>query len=206
MSIYRQGTSPPTSTIKLEAVDPQKMFRALMFLIVGSVVPTTVAFMISLWLVPRNLTVLVNMVLLTLMSIGFLLGLRHILTKMNELRFLLEIADTELRLLTPNGDRIADTTAGSLLFTRVNYTRRGRYGSAWLRPGWQMRHPGGEHLIGTLMPELAWENAAHDRRIPEFELMPPPFEQLDACLRRRDDERQRRGDERRGAPPAASNP
>lgn len=120
-----------------------------------------------------------------LMVVAFLRGLRRVLTRMNELRFLLEIAGPELRLLAPNGERIADTAAGSLLFTRVNYTRRGGHGRTWLRPGWKLRHPGGEHLVGTLMPALAWGDAPHDPRTPEFELPPTSFEQLEACLRRR---------------------
>lgn len=67
---------------------------------------------------------------------------------------------------------------GTLSFKRVNYTRRGRYGSAWLRPGFHMRQPEGTHLIGTLLPEPSWEGVQHDPAMPEFELRPPEFAAL----------------------------
>jgi hypothetical protein len=83
-----------------------------------------------------------------------------------------------MRLFTPAGDVAGDTARGDLGLAKVNYTRRGRHGSAWLRPGFHLRHAGGSHLVGTLYPELAWEGVSHDPEIPEFELRPPDFEAL----------------------------
>lgn len=47
MSIDRQDPSRVTSPIKLETIDVQRTFRAMVLLMVGTVVPTSLALMIA---------------------------------------------------------------------------------------------------------------------------------------------------------------
>jgi hypothetical protein len=112
------------------------------------------------------------------LGLGFFGALFWTIARLRELRYLLEIGEARICLLAPNGADIADTASGSLTFRKINYTRRGRYGTAWLRPGFRLRHPGGDHLVGTLLPEPPWEGVGHDPAMPEFELRRPEFAAL----------------------------
>lgn len=196
MSLYpqRQEALPSTSRIKLEGVDGKvdgKKVLGACFLFTLVLIPVSLGYVFLMQSMSRSTAALVGGGLMASTALGIVIGIGHILKKMSKLRFLIEISETELQLLAPSGDRLASTSSGTLLFMRVNYTRPAysRRGSARLRPGWLMRHPGGEHLVGTLFPELPWEGLAHDPRLPEFELLQPQFKLLNESLRRTDDDR-----------------
>jgi hypothetical protein len=184
MSSYRQPAPPSASLIKLETHDQQKLLIALLAVIGVTVIGGPVAFMVVRLLAPADAWPLVMGGLFLVMGVGFVVGFLLVIKSLRELRFLLEVSDAGIRLLRPNKVPVADTASRTLSFVRVTYTRRGRHGSAWTRPGWRMLHPGGDHLVGTLLPEPPWEGAPHDPRTPEFELRAPELALLDDRLRR----------------------
>lgn len=179
MNHYRAASPPSAKTIRLEAEDVAKI-RGPLFVLFGGFVVALLAFGGVAQLVPRAYRPFVLGGGLLVGPLGFMVGLLAIVRRMRELRYLLEIreAGAGMRLLAPNGAALADTWSGTLSITKINYTRRGRHGSAWLRPGFHVRHRGGDHLVGTLFPELPWDGVAHDPRMPEFELRPPEFSAL----------------------------
>ena len=184
MSNYRQPAPPTASVIKLETHDQQKLLVALLVLIGGVVVGGSVGMMVLLRITPKSAMPLVIIGMSMLIGVGFIGGLFLVIRTMRDLRYLLEISEAGIRLLRPNGAPVADTASRTLSLVRVTYTRRGRHGAAWTRPGWRMRHSGGDHLVGTLLPEQGWDGVPHDPRTPEFELRPPQFALLDERFRR----------------------
>ncbi|MDQ3032949.1 MAG: hypothetical protein M3Y87_11065 [Myxococcota bacterium] len=115
-------------------------------------------------------------------ALGLAVGIVWILTRARSLRYRLELFDARARIVSPEGSTCGDTSDGSLEITRINYTlpRPASAGGPSVRPGFQLRHLSGDHLVGTLFPDSAWETAGHDARLPEFELRRDDFAALRA--------------------------
>jgi hypothetical protein len=187
MASYRQPSPPGVTRIELRTHDPKKLMTGMLLLIGGALAFAMLASMLAVAVVPRNLQPLVIAATMGVMGLGFTVGLLLAIKRLWELRFYLDIGDASIRLIALNGECVADTMRGNLTFTKVSYTRRGRHGASWIRPGFAMRHPGGDHLVGTLLPEDVWaegEAKGHDPRMPEFELRRPDFEALRARVPR----------------------
>lgn len=136
--------------------------------------------------VPRAYRGLASVAVMGGVLLSMIVALVAMRPRMTKLHFLLELGEAgsaRVRLLAPNGAPVADTANGTLRITRTNYTRRGRHGSAWSRPGFRLHHPHGTCLVGTLLPQLPWDDVGHDPAMPDFELSIPDHEALAQFIR-----------------------
>lgn len=181
---YRAGARPPPAVIiRLEALEPNAL-RIVLGLLIGTFVVLTMG-IVATALLPRDVRGLVRLVLIAVIFVGLIGGLLAMRPRMKKLHYLLELSDAgspDMRLVSPSGAVLATTANASLRVERVNYTRAGRHGRGWLRPGYRLAYPGGTHLVGTLFPQLPWDGVPHDPSRPDFELSIPDHEAIASRL------------------------
>lgn len=176
---YRTAAPPPTTAIRLSALDPAAV-RIALGIFFGAILVMAIAILGTAF-VPRADRALARVAVMGGVLVTMTAALLVMRPRMSKLHYVLELGDAgsgRLRLLAPNGAPVADTANGTLRVARTNYTRRGRHGSAWSRPGFRLHHPHGTCLVGTLLPQLPWDDVTHDPSMPDFELTIPDHEAL----------------------------
>jgi hypothetical protein len=170
---YRQP-APPTAlaTLPLRELQPRRLYIGVF----GGLAVACVFSVTAINVLPGNAGVVAAPLFPILLVFFLMWGL--LTGKVMSVRFLLEIGEMRVRLLTPAGVEIASTTGNCITFQRVNYTRRTK-SAAYLRPGFRMRLGGETFLIGTLLAQDTWtDNREQDPGIPIFELKASEFDPL----------------------------
>lgn len=177
---FRAAAPPrPSAVLRLLGHDELRISR----LAVGffCAIPASIALTVvaALWMAPPWSSPLQSLgVLLAGAAFFGATGAVFVPAMRRRLRYLLEIHESGLRLVTPAGEEAGATSRGTLSIDKTNYVRAARY-ARYLRPGFHLRHAKGDHLVGALWPEDSWEQPmACDPRRVEFELDRAEWEAL----------------------------